>query len=98
MCFLKQGIVGFLEGSKGFEGCGVSSSAAVRKNYYDPFLSSKEKRSASVLPNSFSIFGAQFSFYSLVFFLDGCAGWSCISPGARACKWTCHLPRREYRA
>jgi galacturonokinase len=29
MCFLKQGIVGFLEGSKGFEGCGVSSSAAV---------------------------------------------------------------------
>ncbi|CAM6043116.1 unnamed protein product [Sphagnum compactum] len=26
---LTQGIVGFLEGSKGFEGCGVSSSAAV---------------------------------------------------------------------
>jgi hypothetical protein len=33
-----QGIVGFLEGSRGFEGCGVSSSAAVSYLFLPGFL------------------------------------------------------------
>ncbi len=68
MCFLKQGIVGFLEGSKGFEGCGVSSSAAVRKTLMTLFCQVKKKDQHQFSPIPSPILVHNFHFIHWCFF------------------------------
>jgi hypothetical protein len=68
MCFLKQGIVGFLEGSKGFEGCGVSSSAAVRKTLMTFFCQVKKKDQQQFSPIPFPFLVHNFHFIHWCFF------------------------------